>query len=64
MQQHQGTTRTRRPVISDQTETFVRMMQERLETYNGDSSERELGHYDGLIEALAIMMRAQIGGQP
>ena len=52
--------RTRRPVITDQTETLVRMIQARLDTFNGDNSERDQGHYDGLIEALALCMQAQI----
>jgi len=37
------------------------MMQDRLDTFKGDDSERAQGHYDGLIEALAIMMKAQVG---
>jgi len=37
------------------------MVRDRLDTFKGDNSERDQGHYDGLIEALAIMMKALVG---
>ena len=52
--------RRRRTAVSEQTEQFVLMMQDRLDTFKGDNSERDQGHYDGLIEALAIMMKALV----
>ena len=54
--------RASRPKVSEQTEAWIGMVRERLEGYNGDNSERDQGHYDGLIEALALMMQAQVTG--
>jgi len=54
------TKKARRPVITDQTETWIRMVQDKLESFSGDDSERSQGHYDGLVDALSMMMQATV----